>query len=112
MKELHSSTPSQFLKLDIPKAFDSIGRPYLLEVVAALGFGQNWRNWVCLSLTSATFRVLLNGKCGLLFWHGRGLQQGGAALPMLFIIAIDPLQRIFSMATQRGILSPICASMT
>jgi hypothetical protein len=79
IKKLHSSkTPSLFLKLDISnsKAFDSVGWAYLIEVMMVLGFGQVWREWVCLSLASASSRVLLNGDSGFSFWHARGLRQG------------------------------------
>lgn len=34
----------------------------------------------------------------------RGVRQGG---PMLFILAIDPLQRILDAATQQGVLTPL-----
>jgi hypothetical protein len=113
IKELHSSrTPCLFLKLDISKAFDSVGWAYLLEVLTALGFGQAWRDWICLSLASATSRVLLNGDAGRPFCHKRGLRQGDPLSPMLFILAIDPLQRILSKATLHGILSPIRSRIT
>jgi hypothetical protein len=75
--------------------------------MTALGFGQVWREWVCLSLASANSRVLLNGDPGSSFWHARGLRQGDSLSPVLFILAIDPLKRILSMATRHGILSPI-----
>jgi hypothetical protein len=90
IKELHASkTPSLFLKLDISKAFDSVDWAYLLEVMRALGFGQIWRDWICLSLASATSRILLNGEPGKPFSHARGLRQGDPLSPMLFICG-DP----------------------
>jgi hypothetical protein len=98
--------------LDISKAFDSVGWAYLIEVMSAIGFGQLWRDWVCLSLASATSRVLLNGEPGDPFSHARGLRQGDPLSPMLFILAIDPLQRLLELATQSGILAPIRSRAT
>jgi hypothetical protein len=113
VKELHSArTPSLFLKLDISKAFDSVGWAYLIEVMTGIGFGQLWRDWVCLSLASATSRVRLNGEPGDPFSHARGLRRGDPLSPMLFILAIDPLQRLLELATQSGILAPIRSRAT
>jgi exonuclease III len=110
IKALHKKkTPSLFLKLDISKAFDSINWPYLLEVLQALGFGQNMRDWISLTLSSSTSRVLLNGIPGPPFHHAKGLRQGDPFSPMLFILAIDPLQRILHMATDMGVLKPVQA---
>jgi hypothetical protein len=41
-----------------------VGWAYLIDVLTALGFRQKWQNWVCLSLASATSRVLLNVDLG------------------------------------------------
>ena len=103
--------PGLFLKLDISKAFDSVGWAYLLEVLQQLGFGQRWRDWICMTLASSSSRVLLNGEPGTPFAHGKGLRQGDPVSPMLFILAIDPLQLMFRAASQAGILKPIRARM-
>lgn len=96
-----------FLKLDVAKAFDSVSWAYLLEVMEAMGFGQRWRDMIALILASSSSRILLNGTPGSPFAHMRGLRQGDPLSPLLFIIAMEPLQRLLVMATERNILKPL-----
>jgi hypothetical protein len=35
-----------FIKLDISKAFDTMNRSYLLDIMDFLGFGMRWKNWI------------------------------------------------------------------
>lgn len=97
--------PMLFFKLDIAKAFDSVHWEYLLEVLEKFGFGSRWRDMVALMLSSSSSRVLLNGIPGAPFKHMRGLRQGDPLSPMLFILAMEPLQAMFAKATDYGILS-------
>ncbi|CAN6230203.1 unnamed protein product [Urochloa humidicola] len=104
-----SKTPMIFLKLDIAKAFDSVRWEYLLEVMQRLGFGQRWRDLISIIWASTTSRILLNGIPGRPIKHRSGLRQGDPLSPMLFILAMDPLQRLLDRATQSGLLQPIGA---
>jgi hypothetical protein len=90
--------------LDISKAFDSISWPYLLEVLHALAFSQKWRDWI--SSTSSS-KILINGRSGKNIKHARGLRQGDPFSPLLFILAIDPLQRIIEMAVEKRFLQSV-----
>lgn len=85
--------PALFIKLDISKAFDCVGWQYLLEVLAALGFSTKWRNQISSILGSSSSRILMNGRPSQNIKHAKGLMQGDPLLPLLFIIAIDPLQK-------------------
>jgi hypothetical protein len=51
--------------------------------------------------------VLLNGVAGRPFKHRRGLRQGDPLSPLLFDLAIDPLQLLIQQATTSGILNPL-----
>ena len=101
LRELHrEKTPGFFLKLDIVKAFDSVSWPYLIELLGVLGFGPRW---ICLLLSTASSRVLLNARPGPPIAHARGLRQGDPLSPMLLILAIDPLHHILRLAAETGI---------
>lgn len=96
-----------FLKLDIKKAFDSVRWDYLLEVLHNMGFGVRWCEWISTLLCSASTSVLLNGSRGPWFRHRTGLRQDDPLSPLLFIISMEPLHKMFSLATSQGRLSQI-----
>ena len=68
--------PALFIKLDILKAFDSIGWQYLLDVLTALGFNTKWRNWISSILGSSSSRILINGRPSQNIKHAKGLRRG------------------------------------
>jgi retron-type reverse transcriptase len=102
-----ANTHMLLLKLDITKAFDSVRWEYLLEVMEQVGFGPRWRDMMALIWSTTTSRILLNGEPGRPIKHAKGLHQGDPLSPILFIIAMDPLQRLLDMETQEGHLTLI-----
>jgi hypothetical protein len=96
-----------FLKLDIAKAFDSVRWDFLMEVLEQYGFGARWKGWVTALLGSATTAVLLNGSRGQWYRHFTGLRQGDLLSPLLFILAMEPLQRLLHLVSTSGLLTPI-----
>ena len=72
-----------------------------------MGFGQRWRNLISLMLASTSSRILLNGSPGNLFKHMRGLRQDDPLSPMLFILAMEPLQCLFEKATEQELISSL-----
>jgi hypothetical protein len=96
-----------FIKLNITKAFDSVHWEYLLEVLEQLDFGQRWRDILSLLWSTSSSSVLLNGTTDDPIKHGMGLRQGESLSPLLFILAMDPLQQLLDMAMDRDLLHPI-----
>lgn len=105
IKDLHKKKiPALFVKLDISKAFDSVSWPYLLDIMKFLGFGLRWCNWISMLWCTSSSSFLLNGEPGKCVLHQRGVRQGDPLSPMIFLLAMEPLHRMFQMAQNMGAL--------
>ena len=83
-----------------------------MDLLQKLGFPSRFRDWLMALLSSATSRILLNGVPGCPIKHGQGLRQGDPLSPLLFDIAIDPLQAILERATTSGVLHSLRGRIT
>lgn len=110
-RRLHAlKVSSILLKLDITKVFDSIQWLFLLEVLRKMGFGPRWISWICGLLAHSSTSIMVNGVLGRTIYNYQGLRQGAPLSPMLFILCMEPLQRLFDLAANRGLLSPLARS--
>jgi hypothetical protein len=90
--------PSLLLKIDIARAFNSVAWPFVLDILRHLGFPGYWTNWISTILMSASTRPLLNGTPGQRICHARGLHQGDALSPLLFVLVVEVLDALFRKA--------------
>jgi len=105
---LHSKKfATVLLKVDIAKAFDSVAWNFLLEVLQFIGFPRRWREWIAILLSTASTKVLLNGRPGRRIAHARGLRQGDPISPMLFVIVMEVLNSLIRAADQHMMLTPL-----
>ena len=98
------------LKLDIKKACDTVHWAFLLEILRHMGFGNKWMAWISGLLASSSTRVLLNGVPGEVIYNRQGLRQGDPVSPLLFVLVMEGLQRMFYKAMAAGILTPLATT--
>lgn len=63
-----------------------------------MGFGDKWRFWISICISSTSFSILLNGMSYGFLKGQRGLRQGGPLSPFLFNIVME----VFSMLILRA----------
>ena len=101
VKEYHKESISErcAIKFDISKAFDTVQWPFLLSTLKAMKFPQEFIHWISLCVTTASFLVQVNGELAGYFRSRRGLRQGCALSPYLFVISMNVLSKLLDKAT-------------
>ena len=94
-------------KLDIEKAYDSIGWEFLYKILDKMGFGSRWLGWMKWCISTASFSVLINGTPAGFFQSSRGLRQGDPLSPYLFVIGMEVLSSLINRAVDGNYLSGI-----
>lgn len=90
------------LKFDIKKAFDTIDWSFLLNVLKAFGFGDQFCSWIEVILKSAKVSFFVNGKPVGFLSCKRGVRQGDPLSPLLFYLAKEVLRRGISALVSSG----------
>ncbi|GKB48218.1 RNA-directed DNA polymerase, eukaryota, reverse transcriptase zinc-binding domain protein [Tanacetum coccineum] len=105
MGDFNEARKEQLLmfKVDFQKAFNSVRWDHLDDILGKFGFGNKWRGWIRGCLQSSKASVLVSGSPTDEFSFHRGLRQGDALSPFLFILVMESLhvsfQRLIDRAT-------------
>jgi hypothetical protein len=95
------------MKVDIACAFDSVTRPFLMEILAHLGFPSDWINWVSILLAISSTKVLMNGTLGDTVCHVCDMHQGNLFSPMLFLLVIEVMAALIGQTNVWSLTSGI-----
>ncbi|GMI90851.1 hypothetical protein HRI_002754400 [Hibiscus trionum] len=81
-------------KADFKRAYDSVDWRFLDLILQKMGFGNRWRRWISMCVSTARIAVLVNGFPSIFFPISRGLRQGCPLSPYLFNIFGEALSSL------------------
>jgi hypothetical protein len=108
---LKSSLPGVLCKLDIEKAYDHVNWECLLYLLARMGFGQRWCHWIKSCISTVQFSILVNGSPARFFGGSRGLRQGDPLSPLLFLLVMEVLSKMFQVTEEAGLIRGFLAGV-
>ena len=85
-------------KLDLEKAYDHVDCHFLCSIMARIGFGDKWLNWIKWCISTASFSVWLMESLMVFFCSSRGLRQGDPLSPYLFVFTLEAFSRLVERA--------------
>lgn len=95
------------VSLDQEKAFDRVNRMFLMELLDRFGFGSDFCRWISTFYLGANMRIILNGWLSRPIMLMRGVRQGDALSPLLYILCVEALACQIRLCRDiRGFLLP------
>ncbi|XP_074313971.1 uncharacterized protein LOC141649174 [Silene latifolia] len=108
--ERNAVSPRCLFKMDLQKAYDTIEWAFLDDMLQALNFPEQFREWIMQCVTTTTYSLNLNGNVFGFFKGQRGLRQGDPLSPLLFTICMEYLSRLLAYTTEGSSFKyhPLC----
>lgn len=82
--------------LDIAKAYDTVHRDFLRQVMLHMGVGEDFVQWVTMLLTGTCACAVVNGFVSDLHLFTAGVRQGCPLAPLLYLFVGEALYRFLS----------------
>ncbi|KAL6141214.1 hypothetical protein ACLB2K_059504 [Fragaria x ananassa] len=83
------------------KAYDRVEWKFVEAMMIQLGFGRRWITWIMRCVKTVTYSFVINGEPVGNLIPSRGLRQGDAISPYLFLLCAEYLSRLLVMAEQQ-----------
>lgn len=96
------------IKVDLEKAYDRLKWDFIRDTLQDIGIPGNLVNLIWHCISTPTMRMLWNGETLESFIPSRGIRQGDPLSPYLFVLYIERLFQMISLAVDYKYWKPIC----
>ena len=93
LEGIKDDTESALISLDQSKAFDRVDHRFLASVLETAGFKPEFRRWISVMYHNSQAVVQVNGRRSGVIAIERSVRQGCPLSPLLYVLALEPLQR-------------------
>nr|GFA84501.1 RNA-directed DNA polymerase, eukaryota [Tanacetum cinerariifolium] len=94
-------------KVDFEKAYDSVRRDFIDDILWRFSFREKWYKWIQSCLYSSRGSVLVNESPTKEFQFHKGLKQGDSLSLFLFILVMESLHVSFQRVVDAGLFNRI-----
>ncbi|XP_019200243.1 PREDICTED: uncharacterized protein LOC109193865 [Ipomoea nil] len=96
MRESRGNKKYMAIKLDLEKAYDRLSWDFIKDTLEHAGFNERWRDIIMTCITTPRLAIIWNGDRLEPFRPERGIRQGDAMSPAIFVLCMERLSQLIT----------------
>lgn len=102
MRKKRGETGYMALKIDLEKAYDRLAWSFIRETLSDAGINEDWCRNIMHCIETTRMSILWNGEPTDWFKPSRGIRQGDAMSPFIFVLCIEKLSHMIKEEVANG----------
>nr|GME00746.1 splicing factor 3B subunit 2 [Ipomoea batatas] len=102
MRTRNNGVGHMVLKIDLEKAYDRLDWEFIRDTLTDIGMNEDWIRNIMSCVTSSKLWILRNGKQLDQVTPTRGIRQGDAISPYIFVLCMERLSHLIKEEVRKG----------
>ncbi|XP_031096925.1 uncharacterized protein LOC116001176 [Ipomoea triloba] len=103
MRSKKGQTGFMAIKLDFEKAYNRLSWDFIRSTLAKIGFGEAWITLIMHCIQTPRMALIWNGEIIPQFTPSRGIRQGDAMSPAIFVLCMERLSQMITRSVSAGL---------